>query len=213
LDTFFKDIRYGIRNLLKRPGFTLVVIVTLALGIGANSAMFSAVNAVLLRPLPYPDSEQIVLFEGVNPGKGITDSNMSVPDLADWQQQNKAFEQMAGFVTGGSLLVSNDETERVRGTDVTADFFPLFRTRAIKGRTLQPDDSQKGREAVVVLSHALWQRLFGGDENVVGSKVTISGKSTTVVGVMPAGGFVARITAPLPQTGRTAALSGRRRAR
>ena len=187
MDTLLKDIRYGIRNLLKRPGFTLVVIVTLALGIGANSAMFSAVNAVLLRPLPYPDSEQIVLFEGVNPGKGISDSNMSVPDLADWQQQNQVFEQMAGFVTGGSLLVSNDETERVRGTDVTADFFPLFRTKAIKGRTLQPDDSQKGREAVVVLSYALWQRRFGGDENIVGSKVTISGKSTTVVGVMPAG--------------------------
>jgi putative ABC transport system permease protein len=187
MDTLLNDIRYGVRNLLKRPGFTLVVIGTLALGIGANSAMFSAVNAVLLRPLPYPDSEQIVLFEGVNPGKGITDSNMSVPDLADWQQQNQVFEQMAGFVTGGSLLVNNDETERVRGTGVTADFFPLFRTRAIKGRTLQPVDSQKGREAVGVLSYALWQRRFGGDENVVGSKVTISGKSTTVVGVMPAG--------------------------
>ena len=149
--------------------------------------MFSAVNAVLLRPLPYPESELIVFFDGVNPGKGITQSNMSVPDFADWQQQNQIFEQMAGFVSGGSLLVSNDETERVRGTSVTSDFFPLFRTNAVKGRTLQPDDSQKGREPIVVLSQGLWQRRFGADENVVGSKVMLGGKSTTVVGVMPAG--------------------------
>ena len=185
METLFKDIRYGIRNLLKHPGFTIVAIATLALGIGANSAMFSAVNAVLLRPLPYPESDLIVLFEGVNPGKGTTASNMSVPDFADWQQQSQGFEQMAGFVSGGALLVSNDETERVRGTSVTADFFPLFRTNAMKGRTLQPDDSQKGREPVVLLSQALWQRRFGGDENVVGSKVTLGGKSATVVGVMP----------------------------
>jgi predicted permease len=186
METLLKDIRYGIRNLLKHPGFTIVAIATLALGIGANSAMFSAVNAVLLRPLPYPESDLIVLFEGVNPGKGTTASNMSVPDFADWQQQSQGFEQMAGFVSGGALLVSNDETERVRGTSVTADFFPLFRTNAMKGRTLQPDDSQKGREPVVLLSQALWQRRFGGDENVVGSKVTLGGKSATVVGVMPA---------------------------
>jgi putative ABC transport system permease protein len=187
METLFKDIRYGIRNLLKHPGFTIVAIATLALGIGANSAMFSAVNAVLLRPLPYPESDLIVLFEGVNPGKGITASNMSVPDFADWQQQSQGFEQMAGFVSGGALLVSNDETERVRATSVTADFFPLFRTNAMKGRTLQPYDSQKGREPVVLLSQALWQHRFGGDENVVGNKVTLGGKSTTVVGVMPVG--------------------------
>ena len=185
--TLIKDIRYGIRSLLKRPGFTAVALITLALGIGANSAIFSVVNAVLLRPLPFPQSEQIALLEGINPPAGITQSNMSVPDFADWQKQNQVFEQLAGFVTGGALLASGDETERVRGTAVTTDFFPLFRTNAAKGRTLVADDSQKGREPVAVLGYGLWQRRFGADRNVIGTKVTISGKSTTIVGVMPPG--------------------------
>ena len=187
MDTILKDITYGFRSLWKRPGFTAVAVITLALGIGANSAIFSVVNAVLLRPLPFPDSEQLVQFDGVNPHAGITQSNMSVPDFADWQSQNQVFEQMAGFITGGSLLVSGDETERVRGTDVTAEFFPLLRINAALGRTLQPDDSQKGSEPVVVLSHGLWQRRFGSDPNIIGSKVKASGKESVVVGVMPVG--------------------------
>jgi putative ABC transport system permease protein len=187
MDNLLKDIRYGLRSLWNRPGFTAIAVVTLALGIGANSAMFSTVNAVLLRPLSYPEADRIVLLEGVNPAAGITQSNMSIPDFADWQNQNQVFEQLAGFVTGGSLLTRGDETERVRGTGVTADFFPLFRTAPIKGRTLQADDAQKGRDPVVVLSYGLWQRRFGGASNVVGSTVMLSGKSTTVVGVMPAG--------------------------
>jgi putative ABC transport system permease protein len=187
MDSLFKDIRYGIRSLLKHPGFTAIAVLTLALGIGANSAMFSTVNAVLLRPLSYPESDRIILLEGVNPAQGITQANMSIPDFADWQKQNQVFEQLAGFVTGGALLTRGDETERVRGTGVTSDFFPLFRTNAIRGRALQSEDSQKGRDPVVVLSYGLWQRRFGGDQNVVGSNVTLSGKSTTIVGVMPAG--------------------------
>src|SRR6266446_4412761 len=187
MESLFKDIRYGVRSLLKHPGFTAVAVLTLALGIGANSAMFSTVNAVLLRPLQYPESDKIVLLEGVNPPQGITQSNMSIPDFADWQKQNRVFEQLAGFFSGGMLLTSGDETERVRTTGVTEEFFPLFRTGAIKGRTLQADDAQKGRDQVVLLSYAMWQRRFGGDQNVVGSKVTLSGKSTTVIGVMPRG--------------------------
>lgn len=187
MENLFKDIRYGFRSLLKRPGFTLVAVITLALGIGANSAIFSVVNSVLLRPLSYPESEQIVLLDGINPPKGITQSNMSIPDFADWQQQNQVFEHMAGFVSGGALLTSGDETERVRGTSVTADFFPLMRTDAVIGRALQADDSQKGRDPVVVLSYGLWQRRFGADQNIVGSKVILGGKSATIVGVMPAG--------------------------
>jgi putative ABC transport system permease protein len=186
METLIKDIRYGVRSLLKHPGFTLIAVITLSLGIGANSAMFSTVNAVLLQPLRYPESERIVLLEGVNPAAGITQSNMSIPDFADWQQQNQAFEQLAGFVSGGSLLTSGDETERVRGTGVTTDFFPLFRTAAIRGRTVQLEDAEKGRDPVVVLSYGLWQRRFGAAENVIGSKVTLGGKSTTIVGVMPA---------------------------
>ena len=187
METLYKDIRYGVRSLLKHPGFTAIAVITLALGIGANSAMFSTVNAVLLRPLSYPESDRIVLLEGINPAQGITQSNMSIPDFADWQKQNHVFEQLAGFFTGGLLLSNGEETERVRGTGVTNDFFPLFRTGAIRGRTLEPDDSKKDRDPVVVLSYGLWQRRFGGDQNIVGSKVALRGKSATVVGVMPAG--------------------------
>src|SRR6202162_1613787 len=115
METLLKDIRYGIRSLLKRPGFTVVALITLALGIGANSAMFTVVNAVLLRPLSYPESDRIMLFEGVNAPQGITQSNMSIPDFVDWQKQNQVFEQLAGFYSGGLLLTSGDETERVRG--------------------------------------------------------------------------------------------------
>jgi putative ABC transport system permease protein len=187
METLFKDIRYGFRSLLKHPGFTAIAVITLALGIGANSAMFSTVNSVLLKPLSYPEADRIVVLEGVNPAKGITDSNMSIPDFADWQSQNQVFDQLAGFVFGGSLLTSGEETERVRATGVTNDFFPLFGIAALAGRTLQADDSEKGRDPVVVLSYGLWQRRFGGNQSVIGSKVTLSGKSTTIVGVLPAG--------------------------
>ncbi len=187
METFFKDLRYGVRSLLKQPAFTLVAVITLALGIGGNSAMFSVVNAVLLRPLQYPESDRIVVLEGVNPPKGITQSNMSIPDFADWQSQNQVFEHIAGFIAGGVLLNNGDETERVHGTAVTADFFSLFRTPSLHGRTLQADDAQPGREPVAVLSYGLWQRRFGADLNAVGSRVMVSGKSTTIVGVMPPG--------------------------
>jgi putative ABC transport system permease protein len=187
MENLWQDVRYGVRSLLKHPGFALIAVITLSLGIGANSAMFSTVNAVLLRPLAYPESERIVLLEGVNAGAGITQSNMSIPDFADWQQQNQSFEQLAGFVSGGAVITNGDETERVRAASVTADFFPLFRTDALRGRTLQPDDAQNGHDSVVVLSYPLWQRRFGAAENVIGTNITVAGQSTTIVGVMPAG--------------------------
>jgi putative ABC transport system permease protein len=185
METLFKDLRYGIRSLLKEPVFALVAVSTLALAIGGNSAMFTVVNAVLLRPLQYPQSDRLVVLEGINPSRGITRSNMSIPDFVDWQSQNQVFEQMAGFITGGILLNSGDEIERVRGTWVTSDFFSLLRTPGLRGRTLQPDDAQTGRDTVVVISYGLWQRRFGANPNLVGGQVILSGKSTTVVGVMP----------------------------
>src|SRR2546429_10022178 len=110
METFFKDLRYGIRSLLKQPAFTLVAVSTLALAIGGNSAMFTVVNAVLLRPLQYPDAARIVVVEGINPPRRITQLNMSIPDFADWQNQNQVFEQMAGFNVGGGLLNYGQET-------------------------------------------------------------------------------------------------------
>ena len=155
-----KDLRYGVRSFLKRPGFLVIAVSTLALGIGATTAMFTVVNSVLLRPLQFPEPERIVLLEGVNPRQGITQSNMSVPDIADWQQQSQSFEQIAGFVSGGVFLSLNEETERVRATAVTADFFPLFRTNPIAGRTFQASDMQPGAEPVAVIGYGTLATTF-----------------------------------------------------
>ena len=187
MDTLLKDLRYGVRSFLKRPGFLFIAISTLALGIGATTAMFTVVNSVLLRPLNFPEPERIVRFQGINPRQGITESNMSVPDIVDWQTQSQSFEQIAGFVSGGVFLNIGDETERVRATAVTTDFFPLFKTNPISGRTIQADDMKEGAEAAVVISHALWQRRFGGTSDVVGRKIMMNGKPATIVGIMPAG--------------------------
>ena len=182
-----KDVQYAIRTLLKRPGFLLVAVCTLALGIGATTAMFTVVNSVLLRPLQFPEPERIVLLEGINPRQGITESNMSVPDIVDWQQQSHSFEQIAAYVSGGTFLATGDETERVRSTGVSGDFFPLFRVAPVSGRTIQADDAQAGRASVAVISYALWQRRFGGTADVLNRQVTLNGQSTMIAGIMPAG--------------------------
>ena len=187
MENLIKDLRYGVRSFIKRPGFLVIAISTLALGIGATTAMFTVVNSVLLRPLQFPEPERIVLFYGVNPKQGITESNMSVPDIADWQQQSQSFEQIAGYVSGGVFLSLNEETERVRATAVTADFFPLFRTNPIAGRTFQASDTQPGAEPVALIGYGIWQRRFGGSTSVLNSKVMISNRPTTVIGIMPAG--------------------------
>ncbi len=187
MDTFFKDLRYGIRSLLKQPIFTLIAIATLALAIGANSAMFTVVNSVLLRPLQFPESDRLVVFEGINPPRGIDQSNMGLLDLVDWQNQNQVFEQMAGFLSIGFVLTSGDETERVPGSWVTGDLFSVLRVQPLYGRVLQREDAQLGKDNVAVIGYGLWQRRFGGDRNVIGRQVTMGGKSTTIVGVMPQG--------------------------
>ena len=182
-----KDLRYAVRTLLKRPGFLFIAIATLAVGIGATTAMFTVVNSVLLRPLQFPEPERIVLLEGVNPQQGITRSNMSVPDIVDWQQQSHSFEQIAGFISGGTFLATGDETERVRSTAVSVDFFPLFRVTPIAGRTVQASDAQAGAPPVAVISYALWQRRFGGATDTLNRQIALNGTSTTIVGIMPAG--------------------------
>jgi putative ABC transport system permease protein len=186
MDTLIKDLRYGIRSFLKRPGFLVIAVSTLALGIGATTAMFTVVNSVLLRPLQFPESEQIVLLESVNPQLGVMRSNVSVPDIADWQTQSQSFEQIAAWVSSSWFLPNEGETERVRATGVTPEFFPIFRTDPIHGRLFQPDDFQRGKEPVV-LSYAYWQRRYGGSTSVLNSQVMIGSEPTTIVGIMPAG--------------------------
>ena len=187
MENLFKDIRYGVRSFLKRPGFLAIALSTLALGIGSTTAMYTVVNSVLLRPLQFPEPERIVMLEAMNPRMGITQSNMSVPDILDWQQQSQSFEQIASFVTGGIFLTTGDETERVRAAGVSAEFFPLFRTNPIHGRWIQESETKQESDPVAVISHSLWQRKFGGAANVVNSKVTLNGKGAIIVGIMPAG--------------------------
>jgi len=188
MHTLLQDIRYAIRSLIKRPGFVVVAVVTLAFSIGANTAIFSVVDAVLLSPLSFPEPERIVVVDGTNLSLGIPEGgSTSVPDFFDWRNQSSSFAQLAGFIAGGTVLVTNDEPERVRGTSVTEDFFPLFRTAAFKGHVLQADEFKEGNDSVAIVSYALWQRRFGANDNVTGSKIQVGNSSVTIVGVMPAG--------------------------
>src|ERR1700741_714852 len=161
METLIKDLRYGARSFLKRPGFLFIAISTLALGIGATTAMFTVVNSLLLRPLNFPEPERSVGFQGINPRQGITESSMSVPDIVDWQTQSQSFEQIAGFYTSNSFLRLNDEIEQVRTAAVSADRLTIFKTNAISGRPIQADDTRDDSDGVVI-GHALWQRRFGG---------------------------------------------------
>ena len=182
-----KDLRYAIRSLLKRPGFLLIAVSTLALGIGATTAMFTVVNSVLLRPLQYPEPNRIVVLEGINPGKGIKASSVSVPDVVDWQQQSQSFEQIAGFFNWSAFLETGDERERIRAAGVSPEFFPVFGINPLSGRTINSGDAQANSAPVTVISYGLWQRRYGGAPDVVGRPITLSGVKGTIVGIMPAG--------------------------
>jgi predicted permease len=179
MQTLLQDLRYGIRMLLKQPGFTLIAILTLALGIGANTAIFSIINGVLLRPLAYHEPEQIVtlLHDGRRP--------VSPANFLDFRSGSQSFAQMAAAEAWGGTLSGNDRPEVIGGLLMGDGLFGLLGVQPLLGRTLQPDDYQPGKDHVLVLSHKLWQRVFGGDPQIVGRQLMLSGESYAVVGVMP----------------------------
>jgi putative ABC transport system permease protein len=186
-DEMFQDLRYGVRMLVKHPGFTLIAILTLALGIGANTAIFSVVNAVLLRPLPYQDTEHLAMLWTNNPRQGIHEEGTSYPTFLDWRAQSQFFTEMAICSRGNPVVLSGvDEPERVMGEYVSANLFPLLGVKPALGRAFTPDDEQR-RERVVVLSYRLWQRRFGAAPDVVGRSLEINGQNRQVIGVMPMG--------------------------
>ncbi|MEY2507227.1 MAG: hypothetical protein QOH01_1556 [Verrucomicrobiota bacterium] len=188
MNTLLQDIRYGLRMLLKYKGFTAVAIMALGLGIGANTAIFSLVNGVLLRPLPFPDADRIVYFEGKNPQAGITDSNISFLDFTDWSQQTELFKSTAAYWTGNANLGADGaEPERVPRAGVTSGFFSVLGVQPVLGRTFVPDDDKPGTISVAIISHGLWKRRFGSDPAIVGKQVQISSRPITVIGVMPSG--------------------------
>jgi predicted permease len=181
MEGLLKDIRYGVRSLLKHPGFTAIVVVTLAVGIGASSAIFSVVNTVLLRPLPYRQADRIVAIQELDKnGKRV---QVTPANFLDWRAQNTVFEHLAAILTRPANLAFADSAERIDLAMTSANFFSVFGAEAEQGRFFIPSDEAAGHAPVVVISHSLWQRRFGADAALVGKPITLDGVSYTVVGV------------------------------
>jgi putative ABC transport system permease protein len=186
LDTLWQDVRFGVRMLAKNPGFAAVAVLTLGLGIGVNTAIFSVVNAVLVRPLPFENPDQLVMIWQTNPQKGISQDLVSPPNLHDWQQQSHTFGQIAAFNPRGFSLTGTGEPEHLPGTFVSVELFPMLGANPLLGRNFLPDEGRPGGNRAVIISFALWQRRFGGDPDLVGKSLTLNGAIYTVVGIMPA---------------------------
>lgn len=188
MSTFFQDVRYGARMLRKAPGFTIVAVITLALGIGANTAIFSIVNAVLLRPLPFPEADRLIHATETyqQPSGAQVESAVSYADFFDWRTRANSFEGMASYHEDALTLANGAQPLHVNGQVVAGDFFSVLRATPLLGRVLNREDEKPGAH-VVVLSHGLWQKAMGGDRGAIGRTVTLANQSYTVVGVMPAG--------------------------
>jgi putative ABC transport system permease protein len=182
-DEMFQDLRFGARMLLKRPGFTLIAIVTLALSIGANTVVFSGVYAMLFQPLPYQNAERLAVVSQV--GRQESEVGVSYPDFTAWKERNSAFERMAASRGINVNLAIGDEVERVSGSRVSTEFFPLLGGRAQVGRVFLAEEFRPGAGKVVVLSHTLWQERFGAEAGVIGRTIKLNDQSYTVVGVLP----------------------------
>jgi putative ABC transport system permease protein len=179
------DLRFAFRQLIKSPGFAAVAIVTLALGIGANTAIFSVVNSVLLSPLPFRDPNRLVIIRETNQQKGITKNTVSLPDALDWKAQSRSLDDVALLGGWNFNLTDVEEPERIQGALVTPNFFQLLGKSPMLGRSFTVDEAQAGKGNVVLLSYGLWQRRFAGDRSIIGQSLTVNGTRSTVIGVMP----------------------------
>src|ERR1044071_2350018 len=181
------DLKFAFRRLLKDPGFTAVAVLTLALGMGANTAIFSMVNCILLRPLPFPGAERLVMIHTMHQSPGGTQRWEAVfdPDFKQWTEQNRAFEFMAAYGSGEATLLSGGDPQRIGSAEVTADFFSLLGVKPIAGRTFVPQELQTGGPRAALLSEGLWRSRFGADPAIVGRGTTLDGRNVTVVGVLP----------------------------
>ncbi|HZI14657.1 MAG TPA: ABC transporter permease, partial [Myxococcus sp.] len=185
MDTLLQDLRYALRTLGRQWLFTVTAVLTLALGIGANTATFSLVDAVLLRPLPYAVPEQLVVVWGEHPN--VHRETASLPDFNDWRAGGSAFSELAALAFTSLNLSGDGEPERVPAVRATSNFFTLFGVAPVLGRGFLPEEERQGAAPVVVLGHGLWQRRFGGRADVLGRTVTVDGLPTTVVGVAAPG--------------------------
>jgi hypothetical protein len=185
MDTFLQDLRYAARTLVKNPGFAALTIVCLALGIGVNSTIFSVVDTVAIRPLPFRDPEALVELATTHQANGIDRGNVSYLDLQDWKARTRNFADIAA-VTGRSMTLSDgDEPERFSGATVTWNMFPMLGIQPILGRQIRADEDAPGGPRVVLLSHGVWQRRYAADPSIVGRTIIVNGNPHTVIGVMP----------------------------
>jgi putative ABC transport system permease protein len=211
MKTLMQDLRYGLRMQLKSPGFTALAIIALALGIGANTAIFSVVNAVLLRPLPYANSERLMMIRETALPK-FPEFSVSPGNFVDWQKQNTVFERMVAYRSQAYILVGDGEPERLRAVRLTAGAFEMLGAKPIFGRDFLAEEDQEGKGNVIILSHGFWQRRYGGKPEIVGQTLTLSGQPYAVVGIMPASfQFPDRTTdfwAPMAFTARDAQAHG-----
>src|SRR5215471_10861117 len=185
MHSLIQDLRYGARMLIKNPAVTAVAIIALTLGIGANTAIFSVVHAVLLRSLPYPDGDRLaIVWEHRHRGKDNPENVINLGNFSDWKQQNTVFSDMAAFFDLNVNLTGDGEPEEVPGQLATPNVFSLLGVNAIKGRTFVPDDGKNPQAPVIVIGYDLWQRRFGGDPNIVGRQVMLNNRANQIIGVL-----------------------------
>lgn len=185
MGTIWQDLRYGWRMLRQSPGFTAVAVLTLAIGIGANAAIFSVINTVLLRPLPFPNPNQIVLVWDTDPNRNITRSTASVAEFLDWRDQNHVFQELSAWRTWFYNLTGTGEPEQVWGVHSSGNFFRLLGVAPALGRDFTAEEEQPGHEQVVIISYGLWQRHYGGDPAIINRSMLIDDKPYTIIGVLP----------------------------
>jgi putative ABC transport system permease protein len=186
MNNLLSDLRYALRQLEKNRGFSAIAVLTLALGIGANTAIFSVVNSVILRPLPYQDSARIYRIWGTLPSRGLKELPVSEPEFLEYKK-SRSFDHMGVFVTAALNLTKSGDPERVTATWASADALSAMGAGTILGRVFSADEDQRGHNQVVILSHRLWQTHFGGDLGILGKSVTLNNESKTVIGVMRPG--------------------------
>src|SRR5215510_4786416 len=176
MQTFWQDLRYGARMLLNKRGFTVVAVITLGLGIGANTTMFSVINGLLLRPMPFKDPERLVHLDEKAQKAGFETLGLSFPDFSDWRSRSRSFERMALYEDGSFTLSSgntNERAERVRGAIVNASLFPLLGVETVQGRHFLEEEDKPGAAPAAIIGYGLWLRRFGGDPGVISSSVRI----------------------------------------
>jgi len=179
------DLRFALRQPFQNPTFTIIATLTLALGIGANSAIFSVVDAVLLRPLPYPNPEQLVMIWGASARGANADQTDSFPDFYDYREKSQSFSAMAAYSGAGTVLSRVGEAQELRGVAVNGDFFEAIGMQPMLGRGFTAEEAKAGQPSVVVLGHGLWKRVFGSDPKIIGQQINLAGRNYTVLGVMP----------------------------